>query len=111
MGGGLDPHTDRKTKMNEHDAAEKPERLKYVYVVEQGCYSSRGVVGVYATPQAAIEAHPVPVRRVVKGHATHEREGGWMPDTFSEPGFRWSNGLDWDDAAEITRYELEYGES
>jgi hypothetical protein len=34
--------------------------VKYVYVVEVGAYSDRYVAGVYATPEAAMAAHPCP---------------------------------------------------
>lgn len=82
----------------------------YVYVVEQGAYSSRGVVGVYATPEAAMAAHPLPTDYKYPDPPTHgnwSRRGGWQPDRHSEPGYSWSNGLDWDDGKDITRYELE----
>lgn len=82
----------------------------YVYLVEQGCYSDRGIVGVYATPEAAMAAHPVPVRQIRNGGGTREREGGWKPSTYAEPGYEWSNGLDWEDAKTITRHEVEQGE-
>lgn len=50
---------------------------KYVYVVEQGCYSDKGICGVYASPEDAMAAHPVP-------DSTHNRtrEGGWQPSVL-----------------------------
>src|SRR5690349_20348094 len=83
---------------------------KYVYVVEQGAYSSRGVVGVYVSPEAAMAAHPIPADYkypAVPSPSNGSRRGGWQPCSYAEPGCRWSNGLDWDDGKDITRYELD----
>ncbi len=75
---------------------------RYVYVVEAGCYSSRGVIGVYANPDAAMIANPIPTT------ATNRiRSGGWQPYEGAEPGTMWSNGYDWENHQDITRYELE----
>lgn len=82
---------------------------KYVYVVEQGMYSSCGVIGVYVSAEAAMAAHPIPANYSYPDQPTASnasRRGGWRPDTYSEPGHRWSNGLDWEDAMDVTRYEL-----
>ena len=83
---------------------------RYVYVVEQGCYSSAGVVGVYISPEAAMAAHPIPANFKYPDTPTvtnGSRRGGWRPDPHAEPGYAWDNGLDWDDATRITRYEVE----
>ena len=74
----------------------------YVYIVQQGCYADRGIVGVYARPEAAMADHPVPstTRNCV-------RPGGWKPDNAMEPDNGWDNGYDWDDAKDITRYEVQ----
>ena len=74
----------------------------YVYVVEQGLYSSRGIVGIYASPEAAIGAHPVPMNR-----DDLVREGGWQLRDDAEPDACWWNGFDWDSSKTITRYEVE----
>ena len=72
----------------------------YVYVVEQGCYSDRGIIGVYATPEAAMADNP---ERKRKG----SRVGGWRPCRDSEPGHAWTNGRADDNAMGITRYEVQ----
>jgi hypothetical protein len=74
-----------------------------VYIVEQGLYSDRGIVGVYATPEAAMTEHPLP-KKILK-HT--EREGGWQPLTDAESGQEWHNGLIWDDCKTIKRYTVE----
>lgn len=82
-----------------------------VYVVEQGCYSSRAVVGVYATPGAAMAAHPPASAKSnawnpARGHVS--RPGGWQRDPHTSDELpSWSNGLDWVDAATITAYKLQ----
>jgi hypothetical protein len=66
-----------------------------VYVVERGCYSSRYVQGVYGSLEEAKAASVEPGER-------------WSePDEPEEDRLRsWSNGLDWDNAADITEYEV-----
>lgn len=81
--------------------------MKYVYVVELGCYSSRGVGGVYVS---AMAEHPIRADYKypdVPTAGNASRRGGWQPSAYGEPGYEWNNGLDWDDAATITRYELQ----
>jgi len=82
---------------------------KYVYVVEFGMYSSRGVVGVYDTPEAAMADHQIPsdykYPKIASG-ANMSEPGGWRPSTYAESGQRWENGLDWDDHGCIERYEV-----
>lgn len=78
---------------------------RYVYVAEQGCYSSRGVVGVYESPEAAMADLPV-TDEMRKSWP----DAGWHADSYSEPGHSWSNGCDWESAIDVTRYELS-GES
>ena len=70
-----------------------------VYLVEQGKYDGRGVVGVYASPEAAMAANPPPENAYV------DRPGGWL----EEPGWpgNWWNGLGDDSTASIKEYELE----
>lgn len=71
-----------------------------VYVVEQGVYEDRKVVGVYATPEAAMEAHPLPRPQVTGVVVT--TPGGWRHanDRY------WDNGLDWADACGVTEWEV-----
>jgi len=78
-----------------------------VYVVEQGCYSNAGVIGVYATPEAAMSDNPIPDRATINRNGTHERDGGWQIASYSEPNRIWTNGLDWDDHKSITAYEVQ----
>lgn len=68
-----------------------------VWVLESGCYSSKGVAGVYATVEAAIADCPVTDRQKKRypDAAWHESEGFY------------SNGCYWDDALELTRYEVQ----
>jgi len=75
-----------------------------VYLVEMGCYDSAYIAGVYATPEAAMAAHPVRAAIAYpNGSASHERPGGWQKRSDGT----WSNGLDWDYAGDITKYEVE----
>lgn len=74
----------------------------YVYVVEQGCYSSRGVVGVYASPEAAMDAHPI-TAELLKRYP----DAAWTAAAWAEDGQMWTNGGDWEDAKDITRYEVQ----
>lgn len=79
-----------------------------VYVVETGLYDSRSVAGVYATAEAAMAAHPVdlPARVQLPGFASSPnyiyRAGGWQQDGYGN----WDNGLDFDDYACVTEYEV-----
>lgn len=57
-----------------------------VYVVEMGCYSNRGVVGVYATLKGAKAAMP---------GKKWERQAN-----------TWTNELDWDSFVEIVEHEV-----
>lgn len=60
-----------------------------VWVLESGCYDSRGVVGVFSTAEKAMEAYP----------AGGGRLGGWQESDGS-----W---LDWDEGMELTSYQLD----
>lgn len=73
----------------------------YVYVVVQGCDSNQDVIGVYSSPERAMEAHPVR-----KPRHPEERDGGWQPDVYAERQ-SWYNGLDWEAAETIERFELD----
>lgn len=74
-----------------------------VYVVMTGVYENTWIGGVYSTPEAAMAAHPAREARP-SGHASIERPGGWLKAEGAET---WSNGLDWDDHATISEYEVE----
>ncbi len=81
-----------------------------VYVVETGCYDSRFVSGVYASPEAAMAAHPIPADYKYPNPpsaANLSRPTGWTRDTYADDTVSWSNGLDWDNAASIEEYEVE----
>lgn len=69
-----------------------------VYVVETGCYDSKFISGVYASPEVAMAAHPPSER----SGAVVTRPGGWHKTNDTT----WYNGLDWDDAATIWEYEV-----
>jgi len=77
-----------------------------VWLVEVGCYEEAYISGVYATVEAAIAAHP-PARVIppdfVSSSSYSARPGGWRK--ISEE--RWSNGLDWDDAASAYAYVIQ----
>lgn len=80
-----------------------------VYIAEQGCYEERGIAGVYASPEAAMKAHPIPPGQVYPegyrgGPASAIRGGGWKYDAETK---EWRNGLDWQDAVSVTEYEVE----
>ncbi len=78
---------------------------KKVYVVEMGCYEASRIVGVFSSPEAAMAAFPVTRGPKVAPPTAGcmERKGGW--ENYGNG--RWGNGLDWDDAASITEYELQ----
>jgi hypothetical protein len=76
-----------------------------VWVAEQGAYSSRGVIGVYATAEAAMADNPIPADYPypdVRGAGNLSRRGGWQQD---ERGC-WDNGLDWDAGISVEPYVL-----
>ena len=82
-----------------------------VYVLETGCYSDKYVVGVFATPEAAMAARPV---RPNAQKASWVDKVGWREDAshFDEDGYggrlpTWSNGCDWSDLACIEEYEVQ----
>lgn len=54
-----------------------------------------------------MEHHPVPARAITQRRGTYEREGGWRPSVYAEDGQQWDNGLDWEDAKEIIRFEVD----
>lgn len=68
-----------------------------VYIVQFGCYDEESIRGVYVSPEAAMEAHPMPDKDTNK-----IREGGWQKDDWGA----WQNGYDWQDAGTITEYEV-----
>lgn len=72
----------------------------FVYVMEQACYSNRRIAGIYRTLEGAMGAHPVPDRS-----ENVERPGGWLQDETNQD--TWSNGLDWDEAKDITRHKFD----
>ena len=63
----------------------------YVYVVQKGCYSDRDIVGVFATPEAAMAEWPFEI---------------WSND-FYEPGEGWTNKKHWERHLEIRRYDVQ----
>lgn len=66
-----------------------------VYVAVAGMYSSQGVVGVYASVEAAKEANSSP--RAV-----------WGPVEYvGAPVTEWTNGLDWEEHISIEAFEVE----
>lgn len=73
-----------------------------VYVVEQGAYENQHIAGIYTTVDAAMQAHPLPTR--LPSHTRVIRLGGWQKTEYD--GY-WSNGLDWEDSATISKYDLE----
>jgi hypothetical protein len=76
-----------------------------VYIVECGCYDSMYIGGVYASPEAAMAAHPVPENYKfpeTPSAANLSRRGGWRT---TEHG--WDNGLDWSYSRTITEFEVE----
>jgi hypothetical protein len=51
-----------------------------VYIVETGIYDDRSVAGVYASPEAAMAAHPIPPEYKYPAEPTASncsRPGGW----------------------------------
>lgn len=78
-----------------------------VWVAEQGAYSSRGIIGVYATAEAAMADNPVPVNAripTVPTASNMSRPGGWQQDKSTGA---WDNGLDWDDGISIEPYDVQ----
>ena len=72
--------------------------LLSVWVLEQGCYNDRGVLGVFSTVQRAMEAYP--------------SRKGWNRGSASSvlgagKNVIWSNGLDWEDAMRLSEYSLD----
>lgn len=73
-----------------------------VYVVVSGLYEDQAVEGVYATPGAAMEAHPVTRAARPRGAWNIERGGGWQRHDDET----WTNGLDWQDAKQIQGHDV-----
>lgn len=91
-----------------------------VYVLETGCYEDRDIHGVYATPEAAMAAwHPAPpIRQMLPAKIVFDSATGATVDLPERPASRWTytwSRKDWgwefdadfDDAADITEYEVE----
>lgn len=82
----------------------------WVWIVETGSYENRGVSGVYASREAAIAAHPIPSNYAYPEKPTASnasRRGGWRPNNPEDPdNCSWSNGLDWDAAADVYPMEV-----
>lgn len=74
-----------------------------VYVLITGTYETTYPTHVYSSPEAAISMNPPAVPKNVGAHGSAEREGGWQE---AAPG-RWTNGLDWDEAAEIVEFQVQ----
>ncbi|MDA8332393.1 MAG: hypothetical protein M0027_14560 [Candidatus Dormibacteraeota bacterium] len=86
-----------------------------VYTLEIGCYSDRGLVGVYATAEAAMAAF-------VKGRTTFLRidkedtapisKMRWRRQEYDNPIpggplCDWTNNGDWESAATVQEWEIE----
>ena len=86
-----------------------------VYTLEIGCYSDRGLVGVYATAEAAMAAFTKGRKtflRIDKEYASPVSEMRWYC-TVAEPPIpdwatrEWTNNGDWQDAASVREWEVE----
>lgn len=86
-----------------------------VYTLEIGCYSDRGLVGVYATAEAAMAAVTNGRKtflRIDKEYASPVSEMRWEC-TVAEPPIpdwatrEWTNNGDWQDAASVREWEVE----
>ena len=74
-----------------------------VWVLEQGVYSSRGVMGVYTKAETAMEeypARPVPEDFEPSG-GDESRPGGWQYEDHE-----WDNGLDWEESMTLREFEV-----
>lgn len=92
--------------------AERGSPTQVVYLLEVGCYEQAYVRGVYATAEAAMAAHKPPRSegsRGVLGHEYGQRAGTPWSYEWSGPSEdgSYSFAADWDDAASITRWEIE----
>ena len=78
-----------------------------VWVVENGCYSDRYVVGVYDSIEAVIADNPVPESPRHRDRGDFFRPGGWQPEErFGDERESWSNGLDWEGYLRATCFEV-----
>lgn len=76
-----------------------------VWIAEQGAYENCGIVGVYATAELAMDAHPIPADFKYPDHPTAgnmSRRGGWRQDSDGN----WDNGLDWDAGVSVRSFEV-----
>lgn len=74
-----------------------------VWVAVSGMYDSECVSGVYATAQAAIDAHPIDL------NAKPTNDGiGWKWHDHADGGW-WANGCDFSEHVSISEYEVEGG--
>lgn len=82
-----------------------------VYLLYTGCYEDRGVVGVYATPDAAMAAHQPEQPADHRGVRGNEY-GRWAGTPWSyewkkdEDGESWHFDADWDDSASVEVEEV-----
>ena len=78
-----------------------------VYVLETGCYTDRGIEGVYSLVEKAMAAWQ-PKAGAVKGFEYGKDAGQPFSYVWGEKdGDTWYFGADWGDAASITEYEVE----
>lgn len=72
-----------------------------VYIAECGVYAEQYVEGVYATAQAAMDAHPVST-----ADAARERDRGRKAGWSKTRDGVWDNGCDYALAVVVTEYEV-----
>ena len=86
-----------------------------VYTLEVGCYSDRGLVGVYPTAEAAMASFAkgrTTFIRINKEDNAPIRKMRWECRDFENPIpggplREWINNGDWQDAASVQEWEIE----
>lgn len=97
---------------NDHGKDETQVTDRIVYLLEVGCYDDRHVVGVFLGADAAMAAHSPERPRDYRGVRGREYgKGAGLPWSYewSGPDERgcFSFGADWNDAADITPYDVQ----
>jgi hypothetical protein len=80
---------------------------RQVYVLIAGCHETTYPAAVYVSAEAAMADNPPAQPKKVGAHGSAERLGGWQEDGY-RPGV-WTNGLDWDESAEIVPFVVQDG--
>ncbi len=81
-----------------------------VWIVETGMYEDKGIGGVYSSPERAMAAHPIPADyKFPKKPSAMDLSAplGWHEEIINGVNYGWTNGMDWDNAAQLIEFEVD----